>query len=174
VDRPDAYGALVAAHPRFPRRVRAELIGRRTRLMWELGDEVLDLSRPSHCESVLVAARGGGEVGNHPVIFSCAALVRFPDLALALTGIERLLAPDGELVVIEPVHHPGNAGTLLATLWSRHPSVAGAHVERDVTDAVRTVGFTFTSLERFNVPTTVWPLRRFIQGRARRIEEAAA
>jgi hypothetical protein len=100
--------------------------------------------------------------------------VRFPDLVMALTGIERLLAPDGELVVVEPVHHPGNVATLMATLWSVHPAVAGAHVERDLTAAVRTVGFTFTSLERFDMRTAIWPLRRFIQARARRIGAVAA
>jgi hypothetical protein len=174
VNRPEAHGALVAAHPAFPRSVQDELIGRRTRLLWELGDDVLDLTQPAHRAQVLAAARRDVSSRRYPAVLSCGELVRFPDLMLGLTGIERLLSPDGELVVIEPVHHPGNTATLFATLWSVHPAVAGVHVERDVTAAVRTIGLTFTSLERFDMPTPVWPLRRFIQARARRIGEVAA
>jgi hypothetical protein len=154
--------------------VQDELIVRRTRLMWELGDDVVDLTQPAHRAAVLAAARGDAPAGSHPAVLSCGELVRFPDLVLALTGIGRMLAPDGVLVLVEPVHHPGNAASLFATLWSIHPSVVGAHVERDVTAAVRSVGLTFTSLERFDMRTGVWPLRRFIEGRARRIGEVAA
>jgi hypothetical protein len=174
VDRPEAHGALVAAHPPFPRSVQSELIERRTRLMWELGDDVLDLTQPAHRAAVIAAARGEAPTSCFHAALSCAELVRFPDLVLALTGIERLLSPDGELVLVEPVHHPGNVSTLMATLWALHPAVAGAHVERDVTDAVRRVGLTFTALERFTMSTSVWPLRLFIQARARRIAEVAA
>lgn len=152
------------------------LIDRRLRLLATIGEGVLDLSRPGSRAAVLAAARSEREperrYGN---VVSVAELVRFPDLVLALSGIERLLADDGAFWVIEPVHHPSSTSTLFASLWAAHPSVAGTHVERDVTLAVRTVGLAFTHLERFAMPTTVYPLRLFIQGRARRvIEEVAA
>jgi hypothetical protein len=151
------------------------LIDRRVRLLAMLGDDVLDLSRTAARSAVLDAGRDGGEQsGRYRAIVSVAELVRFPDLVLALTGIEHLLSDDGHLWLIEPVHHPGSSATLLASLWAMHPIIAGIHLERDVALAIRTVGLSITDLERFSMPTTVYPLRLFIQGRARRVAEQVA
>jgi len=151
------------------------LIDRRVRLLAMFGDDVLDLSRTAARSAVLDAGRDGSEQSpRYRAIVSVAELVRFPDLVLALTGIERLLSDDGHLWLIEPVHHPGSRATLLASMWAMHPSITGIHLERDVALAIRTVGLTITDLERFSMPTTVYPLRLFIQGRARRVVEQVA
>jgi hypothetical protein len=172
---------LVAARPRFPRPVQRLLVDRRLRLLANVDVDVLDLSSPA--ARARIVAAGKAEDGRDPLegtdgrtryraIVSVAELVRFPDVVLALRGIDRLLADDGDLWLVEPVHHTGSAATLLASLWSNHPAVAGVHVERDVADAVRAVGLTLTDLERFAMPTTVYPLRLFIQARARRVVDA--
>jgi hypothetical protein len=45
--------------------------------------------------------------------------------------------------------------------------LAGRSVERDVPAAARAAGFTLIDLERFTVPTFIWPLRHFVHARAR-------
>ncbi len=175
VDRPEAHGTLVSPRPPLPRGVERLLIDRRVRLLAGLGNDVLDLSQPSARSLVLAAARTGEAARRYGAIVSVAELIRFPDLVQALAGIERLLADDAELVLVEPVHHPGPAATLIASLWVMHPAVAHVHVERDLGHAIRAVGLTFTDLERFTMPTAVWPLRLFVHARARRIiDEVAA
>jgi hypothetical protein len=151
------------------------LIDRRLRLLAHLDDDVLDLSSPAATAAVLAASRSSDSVSRRfRTIVSVAELVRFPDLVLALTGVERLLDDDGEVWFIEPVHHTGGVATVVASLWAKHPAVSGAHVERDVPLAARAAGLTFTDLERFAMPTGVYPLRLFIQGRARRSYGQAA
>lgn len=151
------------------------LIDRRLRLLANVDVDVLDLSSPAARAQVVSAGREDHDVPHrYRAIISVAELVRFPDLVLALHGIDRLLADDGELWLVEPVHHTGRGSLLLSSLWSVHPAVAGIHVERDVMLALRTIGLTVTDLERFAMPTTVYPLRLFIQGRARRFSGNAA
>jgi hypothetical protein len=147
---------------------------RRTRLLADASPDLLDLGRPEACAEVLHAARSGASVRRYATVLSVAELVRFPDLVLALTGIDRLLADDGELVLVEPVHHPGPAATLFASCWSRYAALGRAHLERDVAAAVRFTGLDITDLERFTMPTAVWPLRLFVEARARRIPEQVA
>jgi hypothetical protein len=154
--------------------VQRALIDRRVRLLSSLGGDVLDLSQPSARSAVLDAARDGAPSRRYDLVVSVAELIRIPDLAMALSGIERMLTPEGELLVIEPVHHPGTSATIFASFWLAHPAIAGTHVERDVARAVRSVGLVLTDLERFTMPTTVWPLRLFIQARARRSFEQVA
>jgi hypothetical protein len=174
VDRPDVHGTLVSPRPPFPRGVERLLIDRRVRLLARLEPDVLDLSQPAARASVLEAARTDQTERRYRTIVSVAELIRFPDLVQALTGIDRLLADDGELLVVEPVHHPGPAATLFASLWVAHPAVAHVHVERDLGLAARAVGLTFTDLERFTMPTAVWPLRLFVYARARHIIDQVA
>lgn len=149
------------------------LIDRRLRLLADIDVDVLDLSSPAARAEVVAAGKAGTDdgAGRYRAIVSVAELVRFPDLVLALRGIHRLLADDGDLWLVEPVHHAGAGAIVLGSLWSIHPAVAGVHVERDVTLAVRTVGLTLTDVERFAMPTTVYPLRLFVQARARRLVE---
>jgi hypothetical protein len=150
------------------------LIDRRLRLLANIDVDILDLSSPAARAEVVAAGKAddGRDRVRYRAIVSVAELVRFPDLVLALRGIDRLLADDGDLWLVEPVHHPGGPATVLASLWANHPAVAGVHVERDIARAVRAVGLTLTDLERFAMPTTVFPLRLFIQARARRVEGA--
>jgi hypothetical protein len=173
VNRLEAHGALVAPRPRFPRAVSRTLIDRRVRLLAGLSDDVCDLSQPAARSAVLAAARSGRAGRRYATVLSVGELVRFPDLVLALTGVSLLLDDTGELVLVEPVHHTGARATLLASLWVFHPALSGAHVERDVGAAVRAVGLTFGDLERFSVPTAVWPLRLWMQARVRRITTEA-
>jgi hypothetical protein len=150
------------------------LIDRRVHLLAGLAGGVLDLSLPDARAAVLSAARGDEVDRRYDRVLSVAELLRFPDLVQALTGIDRLLAVDGELILVEPVHHPGPAATVLASVWAMHPAVAHVHVERDLSLAVRTIGLTVTDLERFTMPTAVWPLRLFVYARVRRITDQVA
>jgi hypothetical protein len=154
--------------------VQRELVDQRVRLLAGIDGDVLDLSRPWARAAVLAAAGGRPSAARYSTVVSVAELVRFPDLVQALTGVERLLADDGRLLLVEPVHHPGLAATFFATIWTVHPAVAQIHVERDLGLAVRTTGLEFSDLERFTMPTTVWPLRPFVRARAQRITELVA
>lgn len=156
----------------LPASVAAELAERRARLPVDAGRRVLDLGAPGALDLVDGAAETDGYAGpGYDVVVSVAALPAVPDLRRAVTGIERLLAPGGELWFVEPVQHPGMLATVVATVWSVHPALAGRHLERDLPLVVRSVGLTITDLERFTMPTLLWPLRRFVAGRARRIPE---
>lgn len=174
VERPLAHSALVSPRPSLPRGVQQRLIDQRVRLLATLDGDFLDLSRPSARAAVLAAAGGRRPSERYSTIVSVAELIRFPDLALALTGLERLLADDGRLLLVEPVDHPGAAASLFATMWTVHPAVAQVHVERDLGPAVRAAGLEFRDLERFTMPTTVWPLRLFVRARAQRVTELVA
>lgn len=156
----------------LPAPVAAELAARRARLPLDAGRRVLDLDAPGALD--LLEAAAGTDAYAEPgydVVVSVAALPAAADLRRAVVGIERLLAPGGELWFVEPVQHPGMVATVVATVWSVHPALAGWHLERDLPLVVRSVGLTITDLERFTMPTLLWPLRRFVAGRARRIPE---
>ncbi len=99
------------------------------------------------------------------------SLIRTPlvaDLPGWLALVDRVLAPDGHLLFLEPTRRPGSAGRLLAALSPLVRATSGLHLDRDVPAAVRSVGFVVTDLERFEVPTVSAPLRPFVDGRARR------
>jgi SAM-dependent methyltransferase len=162
--------------PSWPPAVRDELTRRREALVSTgcgVGVRVLDLAEPAAMARVLDAGRGvGSSVGAGPggrvdVILSVAALVAVPDLPLALRGIARLLEPDGRLRFVEPVSRPGLAGMLAATAGAALPAVRGQHLGRDLLFALRAAGLLVTDLERFTMPTLLWPLRSFVDGSAR-------
>jgi SAM-dependent methyltransferase len=164
--------------PAWPAEVRAELGLRRDRLtaaVGEVGGRVLDLGDPETLARVLAAGRGlnaEAGVGADPagpaaVVLSVAALVAVADLPLALRGVERVLDPDGRFLFVEPVTHPGWAGVLAASAGSVLAPVRRQHFGRDVPLAVRRSGLIITDLERFTMPTAVWPLRSFVDGCAR-------
>jgi hypothetical protein len=115
-------------------------------------------------------AEAGAEAdpaGPAAVVLSVAALVAVADLPLALRGVERVLDPDGRFLFVEPVTHPGWAGVLAASAGSVLAPVRTQHLGRDVPLAVRRSGLIITDLERFTMPTVVWPLRSFVDGCAR-------
>jgi hypothetical protein len=110
--------------------------------------------------------------GPFDTIISVVALAEQPDLAAALAALIASLRSDGALLVVEPTLWPG-AATMLATgllpLLSRY---APLHVNRDVPSAIRTQGLTLVTIERFTMPTLIWPLRHFVSAVARPITPA--
>jgi hypothetical protein len=164
---------------RLPSAVTRQVIPRRAGLLAAAHGRVLDLSlvdsramvhRRSAVSEAVPSPADVSSPDDRPydVVISTVSLVFFPDLVHALSVIERALAPAGELWLVEPTHHPGRLATVLATVWAAHPAVRGLHVERDVPAAIRASGLVLTGLERFDVPTPIRPLRRFVQGVARR------
>lgn len=166
---------IAASHPTsvlaLPDEVADEVERRHQVLVTRLGRgarSLLDLDEPGAVDLVDDAGRTAGAVPRFGVIISAVALPRFADLGFAAHGLYRLLEPGGELWLIEPVAHVGALSRLRATWWSGSRLTRGHHLEREVPLALRATAFTITDLERFSMPTKIWPLRRFIEGRARR------
>ena len=111
-------------------------------------------------------ADGPAEDGSYDVVVSVAALVEVADLPGALARIHDLLTPDGWFCFIEPVVHPGWRGVLRASVGAHLPAVRQQHLGRDVPLAARANRLLITDIERFEMPTPVWPLRSFVQSRA--------
>jgi len=129
---------------------------------------VLDLDRPE-ARTILAATLEGSpdDTGRYDTVISTVQLVHQPDLAAALLALAELLAPAGRLLLLEPTVHPTRGGLLLGSLWARHPSVAGLHLNRDITDTLRHTPLSFCDLERITMPTRIWPLRTFVALSAR-------
>lgn len=144
-----------------------EVEHRRLRAVGLAQGRVLDLAAAEARAELAAVINGASVTDRYDLIVSGAELTRFPDLRSALQAIVALLAPAGVVEVIEPVNHVCVGHTLLATLWARHPAVAGRALERDLPAAMRAVGLTLWDLERFTVPTLVWPLREMVHVRAR-------
>jgi hypothetical protein len=100
---------------------------------------------------------------------SVGQLVRFPDLVAALRGIDRLVVPDGRLLLVEPDGRTGLAALVADTLWARTPWVSGFHVGRDITASVRSTTFVLDDIERFTMPTAVSSLRVAVEVHALRV-----
>lgn len=103
-------------------------------------------------------------------VVSVAQLVRFPDLAAALVAIDRLLAPAGRLLAVEPVARPGTLPMVAATPFALARSTRGFHIGRDLPAAVRTTSLVIDDIERFTVRTALPTLRHFVAIDARRVE----
>lgn len=161
---------LVVERPRrFPARVEAELDRRRLSLLGRARGRILDLDRPEARAEVARASVERHVVPTYDTAVSVAQLVRFPDLAAALRGIDRLVEPDGELLVVEPDSRPGLVALFLDSFWARSPWVAGLHVGRDLTGALRPTSFVLDAIERFSMPTAVSSLRAAVEVRAVRV-----
>jgi SAM-dependent methyltransferase len=157
----------------WPSAVRQELSRRRARVLDASAGRVLDLADDDADRLVTDAAAGRREpTERFDTIISVGALVRFPDLALALREVGRLLAPEGRFLFVEPVGRPGWWGVAEATAGAVLAPVRDQHLGRDVPLAVRSGGFLVTAIERFTMPTSVWPLRPFVHGCAVRTPEA--
>ena len=103
---------------------------------------------------------------------SIAELVRFPDLDAAVHAVDRLLAPGGTLLAVEPVARPGLVEVVADTAWALHPSVVGFHLSRDLPATLRTTTLVMDDLERFTMPTPIAPLHHFVALAARRARPA--
>ena len=172
----------VAATTRWralPPEVVAEVERRRAELLTRAREPVLDLDDPAARARVAVPL-DEADVGGAPAeprfatIVCTAALIEEADLSRAVRGLAERLADDGELLLVEPVGHPGVWGLLTASAGAALPVVAGLHLSRDVVAAVRAAGLTVADLDRFEIATRVWPLRRFVQLRALRIPRQPA
>ncbi len=168
-------GASRVRWPSLPPEVMAAVGRRRAALLERVHGRVLDLDHPGDRDRHEAASSSTDPVAEpdqFDTILCTCALVHEPDLARAVLGLERLLADDGELFLIEPVNHAGLWGLVLSTIGSRLGAVADLHVSRDVVATVRAAGLTAADLDRFSVATDVWPLRRFVEVRAIRIPRA--
>jgi hypothetical protein len=145
-----------------------EVRRRRSAVLAAATGRVLDLDTPGAL--TLVEAAVTEDVPDderYDTIVCTCRLIVVPDLGRAAVGLSRLLAARGELHLIEPVNRPGSVGLVTSSAGAVLPAVSGLHLARDVPGAVRATGLTVIDLERFTIPTLVWPLRRFVQARAR-------
>jgi hypothetical protein len=155
--------------------VAREVDRRRAALLRSAVPPVLDLRDPGADREIRAATAGrAAHPGRYATVVSAADLIWSPDLFAALTGIARCLAPEGEIRFVEPVQRPGALGVVLGTVWAAQPVVAGMHLQRDLPATLRAAGFTVTDIERFVMPTPVWPLRHLAMGAARRFPVASA
>ena len=150
---------------------------RRAEILARARGRVLDLDEPGALDAVLAASVGssdelatGSPIGQYDTIVSTGRLIDVADLPAAVRGLRQLLAPDGELHLVEPVNRPGSLGLLQSSLGALLPAVAGLHIGRDVVRVLRSERLAVIDLDRFTIATRVWPLRRFVQARAVRLE----
>jgi SAM-dependent methyltransferase len=158
---------IVEEPRRFPRPVEVEMDRRHGEIRAAATGRVLDLADTASRFIVADAVAMGAEPAWDTVI-SVGQLIRFPDLALALQAIDRLLVPTGRLVAVEPVMRPGALRMFAAAPWLRARSVRGFHVGRDLPAALRSTTFVVDDLERFTLPTAIVPLRHFVAISVRR------
>ena len=179
----DADSAAAASRPdlppRWPAVVRLEL-ERRHRAMVAAASQfhaarVLDLGHADHRHVVLHALLHGvtpEQRDSYDAVISVAGLARLPDLAAAVSVVADLLAPDGVMMAVEPGFRPGPMALVVASAGALLPAARGVHLARDLPATVRSLGLTVTDVERFTMPTLIWPLRPFVQLRAERIDAA--
>jgi hypothetical protein len=133
---------------------------------------VLDLGRADHRHVLRHALDHGlaaDEVGRYDAVISVAGLARLPDLGAAVSVIAAMLAPHGVMMAVEPGCRPGAMAVVAASLGALLPAARGVHLARDLPATVRSAGLTVTDVERFTMPTLIWPLRPFVQVRVERI-----
>jgi hypothetical protein len=163
----------------WPSAIRSEL-DRRRAVIHPRGSAVLDLADPgarlvvARAAEDAAASEEGPAVETYDAIVSVGALVGVVDLPLAVKAFDRLLAPGGELFVVEPVSRPGWTQVLLVTAAAYQPTIRGQHLDRDIPLALRSGGFVPTDLERFAMPTRIRSLRRFVTARVIRRPESMA
>jgi hypothetical protein len=130
------------------------------------GGDVLDLDDPDARAILLTAMADADVAARFDAIISVGQLIRFPDLAAAIRGCERLLRPEGCAFIVETIDPPNFLATIATSVWSRTRSVRGFHLGRDVAAVVRSGGFLIDTIERFSIPTRIYPLRHAVSIRA--------
>lgn len=151
---------------RFPVRVENEFARRHGQMAAGAVGDVLDLDDPGARAVLLAAMADPGAVARFDAIVSVGQLIRFPDLAAAIRGIERLLRPGGTAFVVETIDPPNLLATIATSVWSRTRPVRGFHLGRDVAAVVRSGAFLIDTIERFSIPTLIYPLRHAVSIRA--------
>jgi len=165
---PSPLPVVVESPRRFPTVVGHELRRRGTALRASTEGRVLDLDDPAARAEIARASAGARVVPAYDAALSVGQLVRFPDLVAAMRGIDRLLGPEGRLLLVEPTGRPGIAALLLDSVWARTPWVRGLHLGRDVPAALRGTTLLLDDLERFTMPTPVTSLRHGVEVHAAR------
>lgn len=155
----------------LPISVQVELDRRRRDLLERATGSVLDVSEPSGRRLLHDAYESVSPDGSAPVydtVITVACLPLFPDLSRAVSRLVDMLAPGGQLLFVEPFGRAGWRGLVAASVTARSGNLGGLHLNRDLTLALRSGGLIVTDIERFTMPTHLWPLRHFAAGRALR------
>ncbi len=160
---------------RLPAAVSAEVERRRSRIDHAVRGRVLDLDAPAgraRLAATMSSPPSAPVAERYDAIVSTGALTTWPDLRAALVAVDRLLADEGELRLVEPVNQPGVWGLLAGSVGAWLAPSRRRHLSRDVVATVRSVGMTIADVDRFTIHTWVWPLRRWVDVRAVRIPRA--
>ena len=156
----------------LPHEVAQAVEARRARVFGRVAgiprDRRLELDDPDDLAVPVAACNGAADLPTFEAAVSIVALPRFADVDAVARALRGLLVPGGIVHLVEPVRHVGTTARLRATWSSTNPVVRGFHLERDIPLAFRSNDLLITDLERINMPTRTWPLRRFIDARARR------
>jgi hypothetical protein len=151
---------------RFPVRVENEFARRHGQLVAGSVGDVLDLDDPGARAILLAAMADPDALARFDSVVAVGQLIRFPDLSSAIRGIERLLRPGGTAFIVETIDPPNLLATIATSVWSGTRPVRGFHLGRDVAAVVRSDAFLIDTIERFSIPTLIYPLRHAVSIRA--------
>lgn len=166
-------GARPDLPPRWPQALRADLARRRDVLV-ELAAvsgaaNILELARPDHRHLVTEVMTHGPDPAtprDFDAVVSVAGLSRIADLSAAVAAVSELVTPDAVWLACEPGYRPGLLAMAAASAGVLLPPARGVHLARDLPATLRHHGLVVTDIERFTMPTLLWPLRPFVQLRA--------
>lgn len=123
-------------------------------------DEIVRVDGTSD-PALMALARSGRRFDT---VFSIFQLSAANDLSATLHRISRLLAPDGQILFLEParaVGLPGHAQRIIAPVVGL---ATGWHVARDIPVSLRDAGLSVISIDRHRVTTIQWWLSRLVEG----------
>lgn len=107
--------------------------------------------------------------GTFDAVVCGLVLCTIDDVETALAELDRVLAPDGRLIVLEHVRGSGRHATWqdrVTPLWRR--IVAGCHPNRDTRSAVESAGFSWQTIEEFELTPRWVPTSPILSGIAQR------
>lgn len=116
-------------------------------------------------DAVAVDAAGPA-TGRFDTIIAPLVLAAAADPHASLRALAAGLAGRGSLWFVEPTRRPGSAGRLEERLAPWCVARWGLRPDLDVPAMMRGVGLTVVDVERFVMPTVIWPLRHAVAGRA--------
>lgn len=129
--------------------------------------EAAGLGLPITVLGSLDAVDQSGRGGSFDTVVSVLGLARHADLSRALSTALVGLHTNGSLLFVEPAMACGLVAAVTTPLVALIPGLGSLHLNRDVPSAVRAHGLTIVAIERFTMPTLIWPLRPFTQATAR-------